>query len=248
MESHFPIRILSTRALSNASRDILNRYGWWVDMVPFIETHGIVSADQISLLLRQINNAEKESVLLFSSENGVRWLKWGLDKFGFHFPPEKRAVCVGEKTMKVAIQSLQVVPVFNESNSTKLVQTLKDRYPADQSFVFICGSQRLETIPSGLREAGFKVLEQVVYETILTPHKINRDYDAVLFFSPSAVESFFKVNTLNPGMVAVSIGKTTTGALKNNGVRVIAEAEVPAESGMLSALHAYLQKRDQTSI
>lgn len=49
----------------------------------------------------------------------------------------------------------------------------------------------MDTIPSSLLAYDLFLEELVVYDTILLPHTINRTYDAIFFFSPSAVESFF---------------------------------------------------------
>jgi uroporphyrinogen-III synthase len=95
-------------------------------------------------------------------------------------------------------------------------------------------------LPAGLLAAGFDVKEFVVYETVSTPHKINREYGSILFFSPSAVDSFFSVNQWNSKLVAVSIGHTTSEALKNAGVENILVANEPNELSMLARLQEYL--------
>lgn len=56
----------------------------------------------------------------------------------------------------------------------------------------------MDTIPSSLLAYDLFLEELVVYDTILLPHTINRTYDAIFFFSPSAVESFFSVNYAEP--------------------------------------------------
>jgi uroporphyrinogen-III synthase len=240
MEQPLPIRILSTRALGNAARDFIHQQDWLVDIVSMIEIHGVIKVEQIATFLKHGNATGNNFVLLFSSENAVKWLKWGFDKFGFKMPLGLKAVSVGEKALNTAVELLGVEALFAEKNSEVLLHKLKAAFSFGTSFIFFCGNKRLDNLPLGLLEAGFAVEEFVVYETVLTPHKINREYDIFLFFSPSAVESFFRVNNWNAKNVAVSIGHTTSDALKKAAVENILVAKEPNELSMLFKLQEYL--------
>jgi uroporphyrinogen-III synthase len=99
MEQPLTIRILSTRALGNAARDLIHQQGWLVDIVSMIETHGVIKVEQIAAFLKLCNAPGNNLLLLFSSENAVKWLKWGLDKFGFKMPVGLKAVSVGGKAL-----------------------------------------------------------------------------------------------------------------------------------------------------
>ncbi len=54
----------------------------------------------------------------------------------------------------------------------------------------------------------------IVYETMETPAVFTKEYDAILFFSPSAVHSFFKANKLNRQTQVFAIGKTTSETIR----------------------------------
>ena len=58
--------------------------------------------------------------------------------------------------------------------------------------IFFCGDQRRDELPEILRQHEVVVNEIVVYQTIAVPHKIEKQYHGILFFSPSAVQSFFQ--------------------------------------------------------
>ena len=64
-----------------------------------------------------------------------------------------------------------------------------------------------------MKSAGIKVHEVVVYETVETPVIANDDFDGILFFSPSAVQSFFSVNQLKNSDVCFAIGQTTAESI-----------------------------------
>lgn len=85
---------------------------------------------------------------------------------------------------------------------------------ADEVF-FFCGDQRRDELPQTLTGQGIRVNEWVVYTTLRTPHRVEQYYDAVAFFSPSAVHSFFFVNTtMPPATILFAIGQTTAEAIR----------------------------------
>ena len=241
MEKPLPIRILSTRALGNAARDFIHHENWLVDIISFIETHGVINVDQLADFLAACKEPCQNFLLLFSSVNAVKWLKWGLERYGFELPPGLKAICVGEKTLRAAENMLGVKPMLAVKNSQTLLSNMKETIPSGITFLYCCGGNRLNTLPLGLKAVGFAVKEFVVYETQLTPHTTLKDYNAILFFSPSAVESYFSVNQWDKNRVAVSIGHTTSEALTKAGVERILIADEPNEIAMLSKLHDFIK-------
>jgi uroporphyrinogen-III synthase len=65
-----------------------------------------------------------------------------------------------------------------------------------------------------LKATNIDVKEITVYQTALTPKKIDKEYDAILFFSPSAAESFFKSNRLPAQTSVFVIGSTTADTVR----------------------------------
>ena len=85
---------------------------------------------------------------------------------------------------------------------------------ADESFTFFSGNLRKDTLPEMLTENQIMFNEIKVYDTTLTPHKISDKVAGILFFSPSAVSSYLKKNTLGNEKL-FCIGNTTADALRN---------------------------------
>ena len=79
----------------------------------------------------------------------------------------------------------------------------------------------------------------IVYKTIQTPKTIEKNYDAVVFFSPSAVHSFFSVNTLPINTVIFSIGKTTTATIQSYCSNMIITSEWPGKEQMIDRVLEY---------
>lgn len=85
-----------------------------------------------------------------------------------------------------------------------------------KEIVFFCGDRRRDELPDKLRANGIIVEEVVVYRTIETPHKVQGDYDGVVFFSPSAVNSFFTSNTPSGKTIFYTMGDTTAAEIKKH--------------------------------
>jgi uroporphyrinogen-III synthase len=80
--------------------------------------------------------------------------------------------------------------------------------------LFFCGDQRLDILPDNLRKYGVELDELVVYDTRLKPVKLKEPPEIILFFSPTAVRSFFSMNDISSGTTVIAMGTTTAAALK----------------------------------
>ena len=76
--------------------------------------------------------------------------------------------------------------------------------------------------------------EITVYQTILSPVKLEKEYDAVLFFSPSAAASFFSKNSLPAKTVLFVIGNTTAESIRSHSANKIITADEPDKTKLIS--------------
>src|SRR5690606_18190405 len=96
----------------------------------------------------------------------------------------------------------------------------------------------LPTIPNGLTTANIDFEEWIVYENQEQSSQIEDYFEGILFFSPSAVESFVRNNRIQENTVTFAIGTTTAAALRkwtNN----IVVAETTNELSMAKAVANY---------
>ncbi len=129
-----------------------------------------------------------------------------------------------EKSIKEFAQGN--VTIHTASNASTLADLIIDQ-KSNTPCYFFCGNIRLDVLPKKLINAGIRFFEIPVYHTKLTPQIITKQYDAILFFSPSAVESFFSVNNLSPHTVVYAIGDTTAESIKkfcDNQLRISSSA------------------------
>lgn len=110
------------------------------------------------------------------------------------------------------------------------------------NLTFFCGDQRLTTLPETLTASGIEVSELVVYQTILTPQIVERNYNGIAFFSPSAVHSFFSENTTGTNVIMFAIGKTTAVTIASYCTNQIVTCEWPGSEQMVDTINHYFEK------
>ena len=112
----------------------------------------------------------------------------------------------------------------------------------EEEVVFFCGNQRLDTLPDTLRENDIDVYEMVVYETVQIPTKVEKEYDGILFFSPSGVDSFFSVNKVGVKTELFAIGNTTANAIKKHTDNKVIFSETASKETMVDYAIKYFNK------
>lgn len=123
-----------------------------------------------------------------------------------------KAFCVGAKTAaKLWENGIEVV--HYESYAADLADYILEKQRGKQ-FDFFCGSLRRDTLPARFSDQGVAFREIQVYRTELVPQRWNEDFDAVIFYSPSGVRSFFKKNRFSNSTLAICIGTTTAAEVE----------------------------------
>lgn len=180
--------ILSTKKLSNSQKQLFLNSG-----LSLVEYDAIF----ISPTNAQLPSKEIENVI-FTSKNSVNAV---LGKIRF-----KNCFCVGEKTAELLSDNgfhIQEVADYGKD----LANIIAKKY-ASETFTFFCGNKRMDEIPGRLQQENIKFQEIQVYNTSLNLQAFSQNFDGILFFSPSAVQSFTEKNTLS-GITAFCIGNTT---------------------------------------
>ena len=191
------IRLLSTKLLLPQEVEAFAALGFQVESLPLIRV-------QLSETIEAFPQAD---FAIFTSGNALEALQ--------RHPAAKalaprRAFCVGSKTRESLEKAgWEVVASFGYAQ--QLADHLVEQY-ACYSFVFFCGERRMDTLPEQLKTHGIPCHECLTYTTELTPQKLHKPYDGLLFFSPSAVKSFLKENHFAEEKI-ICIGSTTQSAL-----------------------------------
>ncbi len=151
--------------------------------------------------------SEAIDYFIFTSQNGVQsFLKHLHHKESFLKP----TFCVGEKTKSLLEENKFNVAKMAQ-NAMELGKIITKSYK-NASFLHFTGNLSREELPKLLSKKNIRYKRVITYHTLLKRKKFNQQFDGVLFFSPSGVDSFFEENTLDG--TAFCIGQTTANTAK----------------------------------
>ena len=221
-----PTRILSTKVLLSYQKQVLTDIGLEVLESNFIE----VETKSFEL------NGIKDN-LIFTSQNAVRsFLTHPQFEENKSDLQSKKVFCVGVKSKTILTDAGFEVIAYADyaSDLTEIICLIY----ANSSYTFFSGNLRKETLPLALKNTGIEFNEIEVYETQLKPHKIKEAVDAILFFSPSGVESYLKDNPIKKEL-CFCIGETTAEALENKHIKNIIIAEHPSVENVITEVKEY---------
>ena len=188
--------ILSTKTLLPQQKQLLLDAQIAVEEVDFITTKAI------DFELEKVHDH-----LIFTSQNAVQAV---LQHPNCDQLKTKNVFCVGLKTKSLLEENGFTVLAYT-GYAADLAEIIALVYGKER-YTFFCGNLRRDELPNILKENGVLYNEIKVYETALMPQKIKKQPDGILFFSPSAVESYLKSNTIKEEM-CFCIGETTAEAL-----------------------------------
>jgi len=197
------IQILATRQIDEELVRTAAAYSIFITEIPFIETelHPVTLFDEQlkSSTARDLVLTSVNAVLSIARIDAVRQTPW-------------RVWCIGHATRTAA--ELNLPQSFIAGAAPDGEQLAAAIIAGDvKTALFCCGDRRRDVIPDKLKGAGIAVEELEVYRTKLVPQRIERHFDGILFFSPSAVESYLTENIPPAGAVLFAIGNTTGAAL-----------------------------------
>jgi len=208
-------KILITRELTDEQLQFADDLGLDVTVEPAIRFE---FRKKWSSVVNSIEGA-KSPIFAFTSQNGVNALEKLMEQ-GYTPPANVVFYAVGEKTAS-ALQELgytAIVPElsYGEQLGEKIAADLKQSGLMDASVFHFCGNRRREELRQTLEKSDINIKDLVVYKTIINQMTINgNDAEAVLFYSPSAVEAFRKSGGFRDGNLPelFAVGHTTAQEL-----------------------------------
>lgn len=226
------IQILCTRPLPASLIDLAGAARIAINVSPFIETESVLSVEvqqEIELLSFQT------AIVVFTSMNAVDAVTGLLDGH----VPDWTIYCIGTATGRLVKEYFDEEKIAGTaSDAASLAMLIVEGRFADE-VVFFCGDQRRDELPEMLRQQGIDVNEIVVYQTINLPHAIDQQYHGILFFSPSAVQSFFQKNKLDDTTILFAIGNTTANEIKNFTNNKIIISNKPGKENLVDKMMEY---------
>jgi uroporphyrinogen-III synthase len=228
--------ILCTRSLEEPVLQKATVQGIVIDTIPFIETQPVTTAAFTQTVLEA---APLSLTVVFTSMNAVEAV---VSQFTL-LPTTWHIYCIGGITKELVKKYFGEQSLAGTAKSAALLAEKINNSPHPPTeVVFFCGDQRMDELPQALQAHQISVREVVSYTTLQTPQAIEVNYDAILFFSPSAAHSFFSVNTVKTEVPLFSIGKTTAATIRSYVANPIITSEWPGKEQMIDLVIDYFNK------
>jgi uroporphyrinogen-III synthase len=227
------MKVLSTKTLANELLTAAQQKGLDILCLDFIKIKPVpFSGAQLS--------GVKFDSLAFTSSNAVKF---------FSENPDSK-VLVGDKPVfgligktESILTDLGVDVFANSTDAASLADAIIEAGRIN-AVLHVCGNLKLDILQRKLEAAQIEYHPLIVYETILLKHIVPPDdFEAVMFYSPSGIESFFSQNTLSESTICCCIGDTTAAALKKR----MPDAKIilpvfPSPESMMEAMQEHFQK------
>ena len=187
---------------------------------------GLVEYNAISIEFRDFSlDQELIENAIFTSKNAIKAIAEQDLKI-------KNCFCVGEKTATSA-EKIGFKIIETADNAKELALKIVQNH-SEKDFHFFSGNMRRNDLPEILTKNNISYNETMVYETALNIKKFESEFDGILFFSPSAVESFTTKNKLNS--IAFCIGNTTANEAKKYTDSIIVASKPAIENVIAKAV------------
>lgn len=218
---------------------------------PMIE---IVGAD-LNSVRGVISRHEDFDWILFTSTNGASYFYTFLQEISGHRNLSRftKIAVIGQSTAKV-VKKLDRNPDFIGAGNTAeelIAELIEKEQLSEQRVLLPLGNLAPDTAQKQLSMVA-DVTRIDVYKTIRSRHIdhsridmiVEGKYDLILFTSPSGVENFVvtmgKENIKSDFRIA-SIGKVTTQAIENQGLKALITSEVSTYEGLMEEIVKYYQ-------
>jgi uroporphyrinogen-III synthase len=232
------IKIISTKLIKAILKNELLKSGIILSDYNFIETVA-VDYPRLPHIIKTL-----PPHYIFTSSKAVELFVSLVLKHKIVIPAKAIIYCLQGETRK-AVLNAGMNPLLTATSARQLAQMIHKKGLSKQ-LLFFCADMRRPDLPDYLSANKINVQEVVLYKTLLKPRYITHNYAAVLFFSPSAVQSFFMANKLKSRTVCFCIGSTTAETVKQNAVKnKIFIADKPSQQSLIEKVNNFFSMATQ---
>lgn len=222
------ISILSTRPINESLIQKAKLNNVALDAITFIEIKRKVAEDTLDSIIKL---ADRKASVVFTSMNAVEIVVEILSEKSI--VPDWKIYTMSGTTLTLLKQYWPKENIIATAKDSKELSA-KIISEKPNEVYFFCGNRRREELPTLLGKALINVNELCVYETIDIPQKLIKSYHGILFFSPSAVYSFFGENVIDDSTILFAIGNTTAKTIRQFSNNEIILSEFPSKDQMVN--------------
>ena len=223
--------------------DLAEKYKVKIDFRPFIHVEGVPAKE----FRQQRVNILEHSAVILTSRNAVDHFFRMCEETRVNVPESLKYFCLSESTAYY----LQKYVVYRKRKIFHGKQKFEDlidviRKHKNEKFLLPCSDIHKRNITDLLEKYNIKFTKSVFYRTVCSALSdlANVNYDMLVFFSPSGIESLlknfpdFKQNKTR----IAAFGATTAKAVKEAGLNLNVHAPAPGLPSMSMAIENYIKK------
>ncbi|MEP6465791.1 MAG: uroporphyrinogen-III synthase [Parafilimonas sp.] len=204
------------------------------DVIPFIKTE----INQTKKTQQQIENViTLNATVIFTSKNAIE----AVSEYLQNKKPNWKIYCIGNTT-RILVEKYfgkESIASIADDATALAKKTIAD--DLTKEVYLFCGDKRRDELPELLLQNNISVNEIEVYTTTILHHTIEKGYGGILFFSPSAVEGFFKNNKVNENTILFAIGTTTANEIKRFSKNKIIVSNKADKKNLIEKVIEYFQ-------
>ena len=203
-----------------------------------VQCMNFIEVTQIPFNIELVKNADFDAIA-FTSLNSVKFFASNAECK--KLMETKKVFSLSGATAGILLK-IGIKP-FATANDAATLAAMIIESTITKSILHPSGSLKLDVLQQNLSKANINYHPLLVYKTDLNETiKTDKNFDAVMFFSPSGVDSFLNVNTWNAKTIACCIGKTTGEAFRNKQPDAnIITPILPSPESMLKKISNYFQ-------
>ncbi|MFD2822435.1 hydroxymethylbilane synthase [Lacinutrix iliipiscaria] len=221
-QGHKKAKVYSTKSLTEDQRLLMN------------DNLGVQSSDFIQISINRIKpQVVRQPIqnVIITSKNSVEALLQNFSAVELQF---KNIYCVGRRTKRLVEKRIGEVK-HTEPNAKKLAEYLVE-YIEGTEVTYFCSDLHLDILPTILTENNIAVHKVEAYQTKYAAVKIDDSVEAVMFYSPSTVQSYKQENDAE--VIAFCIGETTAQEAKKH-FKDIRVAKVPTVESVIELVNEH---------
>lgn len=227
--------------------DIAERYGVEIVFHPFIKVEGISSRE----FRQEKISLSEHTAIVFTSRHAIDHFFQLAKELRFIVPDDMKYFCITEQValyIQKYVQYRKRKIFFGETGRFADLLPLMVKHKNERYFIPMSDVHNNE-IKDLLDSKKLRHTEGVMYRTV--PNDLNTDepfdFDLVVFFSPSGVQSLLKnIPDFQQGDMSIAtFGPTTAKAVKEAGLRLDLEAPTPQYPSITSALKAFIEEHNK---
>jgi len=226
----------------NPYGELSRKHGLTIDFKPFIHLEPVSNRD----FRRMKINITDYRGIIFTSRNAIDQFFTLCDNLRAKINDDAKYYCMTE-SIALYLQKYILYrkrKVFHGDGTFQGLFEIIEKHRDGESYLIPCADQHKTDISDYLKKKKYEYAEAIIFNTVpieLSEKEI-RNYDMIVFFSPSGVQALkfnlpnFKQRNLKIG----AFGELTAQTVRNEGWRLDVQAPAPATPSMTMAIDCYL--------